>query len=466
MKTCKIWVPTGALGAHFPDESIEYAISRQVDAIALDAGSTDSGPYYLGAGATSKPREVIKSDLLRLMKARQKLNVPLIIASCGTCGTDGMLDWTRDICLEIAGEENLDFRLALIYSEQDKVYLKTRLREGKIKPLQNASLISEEVIDSCTHIVGVMGTEPIIESIENDADIILGGRATDTAIIASVPIMRGISPGLAWHGAKIAECGALCSHSPVAGGVILHFDENGFEVETAIPDGICTPYSVAAHMLYENANPYELREPAGLVKTRNAHYIAIDHRRVRVEGSEFEPLPITIKIEGSGVVGYQTIIMSGITDPEYITNIDQWQTQLLDFINAKVASILKLPQEEYNIEVRRFGLDGLIMNNLSVRASLPAEILIMITVTAKTQETASDIVKLGNPYVLHMPLSLEGELPSFAFPFSPPQTERGPVYEFKLNHIVEPENYKEMIKNVYMNVMGKKVEKYEKENIA
>ncbi len=459
MKRCKVWVPVGALGAPFPDESIEYAISRKVDAIALDAGSTDSGPYYLGSGTSTKPREAIKTDLRRLMKARQELGVPLIIASCGTCGTNGMLDWTRDICLEIASEENLKFKLALIYSEQDKKYLKKKLKAGQIKPLQNAPLISEEAIDSCTHIVGAMGTEPIIDALENGADIVLGGRATDTAIIAAVPLIKGIPPGLSWHGGKIGECGSQCSLSALAGGAILHFDEQGFEVETSIPEGICTPYSVAAHMAYENANPYELREPAGLVKTRNADYIAVDNRRVRVEGSEFEALPITIKLEGAGIVGHQTIIMSGITDPEYIANIDEWQTQLIDFIKAKVATVLKLSQEDYSIEVRRFGLDGVAENKLPDEAPLPREVLLMIMVTAKTQEMASTIVKLSNAYVLHMPLSLEGELPSFAFPFSPAQTERGPVYEFKLNHIVEPEDYKEMIQTVYMNVLGEKEEK-------
>jgi hypothetical protein len=453
MSICKIWVPVGALGAPFPDESISYVISHKVDAIALDAGSADDGPYHLGTGTSTKPREVIKADLRRLMKARQQLAVPLIIASCGTCGTDGMVDWMRDISLEIAQEDNLKFKLALIYSDQDKEYLKKRLREGRIKPLPNAPPISEDIIESCTNIVGVMGAEPIIEALENGADIIFGGRATDTAILAAVPLMKGIPAGLCWHGAKIAECGCFCCTSTVwAGGVILHFDEQGFEVEAAIPEGVCTPYSVAAHMVYENADPYNLREPAGLLKTKNARYTAVDPRRVRVEGSEFEELPLTIKLEGASIVGYQTFMMSGMTDPYYIANIDKWQLQVLAFIEAKVASILKLTKEDYMIDVRRFGLDGVAGNGLPDGAPLPREIELMIMVTAKTQEMATSIVMLMNSAVLHAPLSFEEEIPSFAFPFSPAQKDSGPLYEFKLYHIVEPDSYKEMIKNVYINV--------------
>jgi hypothetical protein len=452
MNIYKIFVPTGALGAPFPEESLEYALSQKVDAIALDAGSTDSGPYYLGSGTSTKAREVIKTDLRKLMKLRNELGVPLIIGSCGTCGTNGGVDWTRDICLEIAAEENLTFKLGLIYSEQDKEYLKKRLQEGRIEALPGAPPLSEEVIESCSHIVGVMGTEPIIEALEQGAEIILGGRATDTAIIAAVPLMKGIPVGLAWHGAKIAECGSQCSMSAQAGGVILHFDQQGFEVETSIPEGICTPYSVSAHMVYENADPYNLREPGKLIKTKTARYTAVDHRRVRVEGSDFEEMPYTIKLEGAGLVGYQTIIMAGMTDPRYIANIDQWQAQLIGLIRGKVSKVMKLNPQEYTIEVRRFGLDGVTGVGLPEGAPRPREVEVMIMVTAKTQELATAIVKLSNAYVLHMPLTHEEELPSLAFPFSPAQFDRGPVYQFKLHHVVAPDSYQEMMQNEYLNV--------------
>jgi len=49
------------------------------------------------------------------------------------------------------------------------------------------------------------------------ADIVLGGRTTDTAVLAAVPVLRGAGAGAAWHAAKIAECGALCTMQPRAG---------------------------------------------------------------------------------------------------------------------------------------------------------------------------------------------------------------------------------------------------------
>lgn len=444
MKNYKLWIPAGALGAGFPDESVEYAISQKVDAIACDAGSTDSGPYYLGTGTSTKPAASIKSDLSRMMNARDLLSIPLIIGSCGTCGTNSGVDWVRDICLEIAESEGYRFKLAVIYCEQDKEYIKKQLNENRLLALGNIP-VNKDIIDSCAHIVGVMGAEPFIEALDQGADIILAGRSSDTSLVAAPAIRNGIAPGAAWHGAKIVECGAQCTNSVHAGGAIITFSDGGFEVEAALPTVKATPYSVSSHMLYENANPYELREPSGLLKTHHAVYTAVDERKVRVTGSEFIPQPYTIKLEGAGVVGYQSIIMVGMRDPHFIHHIDKWQKALTQFIQDKVQRVMGLAKENYHLQIRRFGLDGVAGKGLIEGRTDPQELGIMLMVTAETQQLASDIVKLSNAYVLHMPLTMEEELPSFAFPFSPAQIDRGAVYEFKLYHVVEPIDYHEMV---------------------
>ena len=66
----------------------------------------------------------------------------------------------------------------------------------------------------------------------------------------------------------------------------------------------------------------------------------------------------------------------------------------------------------------------------------PIEIGALGLVTAKTPELANEIGKLLNPYLLHHPLTREEEVPTFAFPFSPAEIDRGPVYEFCLNHVM------------------------------
>ena len=50
MAEAKVLVPAGMLGAGFTAESVDRGIALGADAIAVDGGSTDSGPYYLGLG--------------------------------------------------------------------------------------------------------------------------------------------------------------------------------------------------------------------------------------------------------------------------------------------------------------------------------------------------------------------------------------------------------------------------------
>jgi hypothetical protein len=67
----------------------------------------------------------------------------------------------------------------------------------------------------------------------------------------------------------------------------------------------------------------------------------------------------------------------------------------------------------------------------------PVEVGVLGLITAATPALSSEIGKLINPFVLHYPLTKGEELPTFAFPYSPAQSERGALYEFALNHVME-----------------------------
>jgi hypothetical protein len=101
------------------------------------------------------------------------------------------------LVLEIAAAEGLSFKLALIHAEQEKDYLKKRLRQGRIKPLSPAPHFDEATIDRSEHTVGMMGAEPFIRALEAGAEVVIAGRASDTAIFAAMPVMLGFPEGLA-----------------------------------------------------------------------------------------------------------------------------------------------------------------------------------------------------------------------------------------------------------------------------
>ena len=63
MKELRILSPTAILGYGFPMESFVEGMKRKPHVIAVDAGSTDPGPYYLGAGKSFTDRNSVKRDL-------------------------------------------------------------------------------------------------------------------------------------------------------------------------------------------------------------------------------------------------------------------------------------------------------------------------------------------------------------------------------------------------------------------
>jgi hypothetical protein len=436
-QTVRVLVPTGMLGGGFPPETIDRGLSLGADFIAVDGGSTDSGPYYLGT-ATAKTTELaVARDLRVLLTRARRADVPLIVGSCGTSGTDAGVDWVAGIVRTIAEEEALPLHMARIYTSQTAADLALRLAAGRVVSLEPARPIDEGDLQRCQHIVGVMGYEPIAAALRAGACVVLAGRTTDTAVLAAAPLMRGCPPGPSWHAAKIAECGGMCTTNPHAGGVLVSIDGDGFTVEPLSPESACTPMSVAAHMLYENADPYRMREPGGTIDTADAVYTALDDRRVRVDGSRFEPAEqYTIKLEGSAVAGYQTISFVGIRDPGILESISEWTKNLEVFLVDGIETVLGLDAQVYSVELRCYGCNG-VLGPLDTDSRTPREVGVVLLVTAASQATATAIAKYANPLLLHMPLAGMTHLPSFAFMTSPPEIERGAIYEFVLNHSVE-----------------------------
>src|SRR5919106_6077770 len=143
----RVLAATGVCGSGFREASLVEAMRRQPHFIGCDCGSTDPGPYPLGAGVTAFPRVAIKRDLRLMLLAARQAGIPLLLGSVGTAGGVPHVAIVKDILYEIAAEEGLSFPLALIQAEPDKAYLKRRLSEGRIRPIKPAPAFDEAVID-------------------------------------------------------------------------------------------------------------------------------------------------------------------------------------------------------------------------------------------------------------------------------------------------------------------------------
>jgi hypothetical protein len=432
----RVLVPTGALGITFDRVALARGIAAKPDIIAVDGGSTDSGPFSLGSGTSKYSRAATNSEWRDLMVARGEAGVPLVIGTSGTCGTDATVDWMFEITRELAAELGQRLKVARLYCSQPAARVAKALANGHITPLSPAPEISAEALGAMSNIVALAGAEQVQSALATGADIVIAGRTSDTAIISALPLARGEHAGAAWHGAKIGECGALCTTNPTGGVILLEFDSEGFTVEPLVENARCTPHSVSAHMLYENSDPFILYEPGGHLDVTCARYDALNARRVRVTGSRWVPGRYTVKLEGARLAGYQTTILAILRDPHYVTQAQKWADELHAYLACQIAQRIGLHVDGYSLEFRLIGMNSA-LGGMENRRGEPVEVGILGLITAPTAETAEEIGKLINPYVLHYPLTKDEELPTFAFPYSPAQSERGPLYEFALNHVME-----------------------------
>ena len=455
MKEIRILSATGILGSGFREATLQRAMTLKPDFIGADSGSTDPGPYYLGSGETLFSDSAYKRDLRLMLLAGRAAKVPVIIGSACTAGTDAQVDRLVGIAREIAREEKLTFKLAAIRCEQDKTYLKRKLREGKVTPLANAPVFDEAVIDRSTHIVGMAGIEPFVEALENGADVVIAGRSSDTSIFSAMPVMRGLNPATVWHAAKILECGAACVvERKYPDCMFATIRDDHFIVDPPNPDYRCDPASIASHNLYENSTPYELVEPSGVLNTVAAKYEAISDRAVKVSGSTFKHAQrYTIKLEGAELAGYQSIIIGSVRDPIIVRQLDSWLAGLLTAARDRVTAVYGAGIEKnYKLDVRVFGKNAT-MGVLEPETSVGHEVGLLFQVTADTQELATSIVKSVSHIAVHYPVpEWTGLITSIAYPYSPAEIARGASYRFNVNHVVEPATPLEMFRIEYEKV--------------
>ena len=435
----RVLIPSGALGLGFDSEALMQGVRNKPDIIAIDGGSTDSGPAYLGKGVSKYSASSTKAEWQELLLARQIAGVPLVIGTAGTCGSDTAVDWLFELTSQIAREQKLDLKVALLYSSQQIETIVSAFRKGVLQPLPAAPDLDEAKISSCTNIVALAGAEQIQLALQSGADVVIAGRTTDTATIAALPLMRGDHPGAAWHGAKVGECGALATSQPNTGVIQIDFDDAGFTITPLAEDTRATPRSVSAHMLYENSDPYILHEPGGYLDVSGSTYRAVDDYTVRVEGSVWKSAPYTVKLEGARVSGFQTVSMAMVRERRYVENIEEWVEDIAKKCRRKVIERLRIDDSRFRIELRIIGLNS-VLGDLERTPSPPREVGVMGIVTADTEQYAEEIGKMLNPYLLHHPLTEDEPMPTFAFPFSPAEMARGAAYEFCLHHVLPLEN--------------------------
>lgn len=425
---------SGQLGYGLPTAAFEAGLARAPDMIGCDMGSLDIGPYYLGSGEMAVSRTSARRDLRKVLVAARARNIPLVIGSAGSAGAAPHLQAVLALVREIAAEERLSFTLAAIPADIDRDACISALEAGRIRPLDTMPSLAAGTVREAAHLVAQMGMEAFQRAHRAGADVIVAGRACDTGIFAAMPILLGFPEGLAIHLAKIVECASICC---VPGGrdpILATLDDTGFELESMHPERAATPSSVAAHSLYEQADPFTILEPAGRVDLSDVTYTALDARRTRVEGARFMPTErYCVKLEGAAETGHRAILVAASADPGFIAA----REEIVRGLEALVESLVCEGQDkDYRLLFRFYGADG--VRRPAAPHPEPGEIGVVAECLAPTEARAMEVLRTAKQYLLHYGFpgrkSTAGNL---AFPFTPPEVYTGRAYELTVFHLMD-----------------------------
>jgi len=431
----RVLAASGQLGNGIPEAALKAGLARDPHVLGCDMGSIDVGPAYLGGGRLATSPAITKRDLRLVIQGARQAGVPLLIGSAGTAGAAPHVEQTLAMIRAIAQEDGLRLRIAIIGADMDRAWLRAMAEAGRVQPIGAIGALDAETIDGAAHIVGQMGTEAFLRALALEPDIVLAGRACDTAVFAAVPLLLGYAPGPATHMAKIIECTSLCCIPGGRDAMLGTLTGDSFELESMNPARAATPVSVAAHSLYEQADPLRVHEPEGMMDTTNAVYEAIDDRRVRVSGATWTPAARhSIKVEGASFVGERAVLLASTTDPRVIEKRDS----IAAGVRKIVADILP-GAGDYDLRFRAYGAGE---TNLFPGAReglpVPAELFFLLECIAGDADTAKAIIGVAKQNLLHFGfpgrLSTGGNI---AFPFTPPELPAGTAYRYSIYHVAE-----------------------------
>jgi hypothetical protein len=312
--------------------------------------------------------------------------------------------------------------------------------EGRLTPI--GEIATDAAAIRGARIVGQMGLSGFRRALEGGADVVLAGRACDTAPFAAIPALLGYPMGPAMHMAKILECTSLCCMPGGRDAMLARLAGDGFILESMHPERAATPLSVAAHALYEQADPYRIDEPEGHADLGAAEYAAADARRTHVAGATWHARPApTLRVEGAKMAGHRALMLAAAADPSFI---DASADLIVETRDAVARLIPPDPASPWRLEIRRYGIDG-VTDWPAPPDSAPRELFLMGEALAPDAATARAVVAAARQHLMHAGFSgRRATAGNLAFPVVPAEIDAGPAHAFTLCHILQLESRAEL----------------------
>jgi hypothetical protein len=436
LRSLRIICPNGHLGfAPTREESFRIGVAARPDCIAADSGSDDVGPIPLGSDTSTSPLAWQTHDLELMLLASRELRVPMIVGSAGDTGANSRVDLYVKIVKDLAAKHRLaPFKLGYFYSEVGREELRRRMRAGEtIAGLEGHATLTESELEATARIVAMAGVHPFIELLRQGADVIIGGRSSDSCVFAAPAIHHGFPENQAYYLGKVLECASFCAE-PYGGKetVLGEVSADAVEVTAMHPAQRCTVASVAGHAMYERANPFYEHVAGGTLDMSECRYEQIAEKTTRITGARFVRAPeFRVKLEGAGKVGERFVGMVGIRDPYTIAHVDD----VIGWARQQVRERFGQEHEGgYELHYIVYGRDG-VMGELEPLRNRPAhELCILVQGVAPTAEMAEEVCMIGTRQMFYARLpDVKGSAGSVAFALDE-VLRASPAYRWTLNH--------------------------------
>jgi len=447
--------PVGCIGNRGVDvAALERAIEEtKPHALAMDAGSMDCGPWYLGAGKQHSPQLDVEWDLRAVLNSAVPRKIPVLIGSAGGSGAGAHVDKTVEAIRRIAKENNLHFRLAVIRSDVPKDFLLDRATNGSIDgtySLQDGTPLKREEVENSNVIVGLMGVEPIIDALETGADVILCGRSCDSAVIAAYPIWKGFDRGLSYHMGDIMECGESAAeeirptlralaHNRIP--IIGRMEKDAFYLKPALDSLACTPNSCLMHSFYERTDIRRSKMPGGVLDKSDSHYTQHDPNTTKVWGTKLNTEQYSILLEGTRKIGHRKVLTLGVRTPEMIEQLDEILADV-----EKISYQRFSEAGQFKIYWHRFGQNAVLGGSELPTEAIPTEVGLVADIIADTAELAHDVgYDLMTRIAFWRYPGRYTTAGNVAVTFSPGLLDGGEVFEFNIYHPIEVDDHRSLV---------------------
>ncbi len=419
MKSLTIICPNGHLGfAPIRVESFKLGVAARPDYIAADSGSDDVGPIPLGSDTSTSPLSWQTHDLEQMLLASRSLGMPMIIGSSGDTGSNSRVDLYVKIIRELAAKHRLKrFKLGWFYSEVDKEHVRRRMRAGeRVMGLDAHGDLTERELDATARIVAMAGVHPFIELLKQGADVIIGGRSSDSCVFAAPAIHHGFPEAESYY---LEET------------VLGEITANDVKVTAMHPEQRCTVASVSGHAMYERSNPYFEHVAGGTLDMSECRYEQVGEKTTRITGARFKPAPeFRVKLEGAGKVGERYVGMVGIRDPYTIANVDT----VIAWARDKVRE--RFGEHGYELYYTVYGR--------KLKHKPAHELCILVQGIAPSAEMAEEVCMTGTRQMFYARLpEVKGSAGGVAFAIDE-VLRASPAHRWTLNHTLRCEHPMEL----------------------